>query len=149
MPLFCSISSVWKMSCYSTYGKKFLKKVIYFLKVLIPCFQINGQRSWSKRRQRSDSQSSGKKEKSSFHILKKLFHGFAFTGVLHSQEPLLDTYSRFATPNFHVYVYGALQYCQKNEARKQPKPRLKVLVDLDSEVQEKGFRNRIEIFRQS
>lgn len=39
----------------------------------------------------------------------------------------------------------------KNEARKQPKSRLKALVDLDGEVQvqAKGFRNHIEIFSQS
>ncbi|KAK4831701.1 hypothetical protein QYF61_018753 [Mycteria americana] len=35
-----------------------------------------------KRRGRSDSQSSGKKEKSSFNGLKKLLHGFPFTGVM-------------------------------------------------------------------
>lgn len=65
-----------------------------------------------KLRKKSGSHSSGKK-KSSFHGLKELFHGFVFTGVTHSQEPLLDTYSRFTSSNFHIYVHGALKYFQK------------------------------------
>lgn len=40
---------------------------------------------------------------------------------------------------------------RKNEGRKQPKSRLKTLVDSDGEVQlqARDFRNYIEIFRQS
>lgn len=66
-----------------------------------------------KRKKRSDSQSSGKKKRNSFHGLKKPFHGFDSTGVMHSQEPLLDTYSKFTSSNFQIYVYGAVEYFQK------------------------------------
>lgn len=66
-----------------------------------------------KRKKMSDSQSSGKKKRNSLHGLKKPFHGFDFTGVMHSQEPLLDTYFKFTNSNFQVYVYGAVEYFQK------------------------------------
>lgn len=76
-----------------------------------------------KRRKRRDSQSSGKKKRNGFHGLKKLFHGFAFIGVVHSQEPLLDTYSRFTDPNFCINVCGALEYFQKKGSqKKKPEP---------------------------
>ena len=54
-----------------------------------------------KKRGRSDSQSSGKKEKSSFVGLKKMFHGLPFARCMHSQKPSSGTCSRFKSSNFH------------------------------------------------
>ena len=106
-----------------------------------------------KRRGRSDSQSSGKKEKSSFNGVKKLFHGFPFTGGMHPQEPLSDTHSRFESSNFHkhfVCVWCSRILPEKPESRKK-KSRLKALVKWDGEVQKQArdFSNHMEIFRQS
>lgn len=88
------------------YENPFIKKVAHFLKVPNSSLFSNHQsqmhrEAGGKRRGRSDSQSSGKKEKSSFNGLKKLFHGFPFTGGMHSQELLVDTHSRFKSSNFH------------------------------------------------
>lgn len=105
-----------------------------------------------KRRGRSDSQSSGKKEKSIFNGVKKLFCGFPFPAGMHSQELLSDTHSSFKSSNFKYFV---CLWCSRIPPEKpaptKNKSRLKFLVEWDGEVQEqaKDFSGHMELFRQS